>query len=170
MDPRHHEERLRQMAKEGQRPVLSVDYCKAPEFPFPVSVLDATCSPVANASISSIGPQYALEECYDLYRTLHESGGSVVGMSGSSQFRVVLTGDSAGANLAVATLFKVLEYPQPHIQSAFATKAAGGPGSKPPALPKPLSLVLAYPSLNFGFSSWMKVRSHHCGQTRRSLT
>ncbi|PWN46262.1 alpha/beta-hydrolase [Ceraceosorus guamensis] len=134
MDPRHHEERLRQMAKEGQRPVLSVDYCKAPEFPFP----------------------YALEECYDLYRTLHESGGSVIGMSGASQFRIVLTGDSAGANLAVATLFKVLEYPQPHIQSAFATKAAGGPGSKPPALPKPLAMVLAYPSLNFGFSSWMK--------------
>lgn len=55
MDPRHHEERLRQTAKELQKPVLAVDYCKAPEFPFP----------------------YALEECFDLYRSLFETGGSI---------------------------------------------------------------------------------------------
>lgn len=122
------------MAKETGRPVLAVDYCKAPEYPYP----------------------YALEECYDLYRSLFESGGSIIGMSGRSTFRVVLSGDSAGGNLASGVMIKILEYPQPHIKSAYAAKAAGGPGSAPPALPRPIALVLNYPSLNFAFTSWMK--------------
>ena len=78
MNPQHHEERLRQLAKEMQKPVLCVDYCKAPEYPYP----------------------FALEECFDLYRTLHETAGRVIGMSGSPNFRIILTGDSAGGNLA----------------------------------------------------------------------
>lgn len=131
---RHHEERLRQVAKETGRPVLAVDYCKAPEYPYP----------------------YALEECYDLYRSLFETGGSIIGMSGRTTFRVVLSGDSAGGNLATGVMIKILEYPQPHIKSAYAQKAAGGPGSAPPALPRPIALVLNYPSLNFAFTSWMK--------------
>lgn len=134
MDPRHHEERLRQTAKEVKRPVLAVDYCKAPEYPYP----------------------YALEECYDLYRSLFESRGTILGMSGRSTFRVILTGDSAGGNLAAGVMLKILEYPQPHIKSAYAAKAAGGPGSAPPALPRPIALVLNYPALNFAFTSWMK--------------
>lgn len=43
MNPLHHEERLRQIAREVQRPVLAVDYCKAPEYPYP----------------------FALEECFE---------------------------------------------------------------------------------------------------------
>lgn len=131
---RHHEERLRQIAKETGRPVLAVDYCKAPEYPYP----------------------YALEECYDLYRSLFQTGGSIIGMSGRTTFRVVLSGDSAGGNLATGVMIKILEYPQPHIKSAYAQKAAGGPGSAPPALPRPIALVLNYPSLNFAYTSWMK--------------
>jgi acetyl esterase/lipase len=134
MDPRHHEERLRQTAKELKRPVLAVDYCKAPEYPYP----------------------YALEECFDLYRTLHESKGTVLGMSGRPTFRTILTGDSAGGNLAAGVMLKILEYPQPHIKSAYASKAAGGPGSVPPPLPKPIALVLNYPALNFAYTSWMR--------------
>lgn len=134
MDPRHHEERLRQTAKELQRPVLAVDYCKAPEYPFP----------------------YAVEECYDLYRTLFETGGNVIGMSGRTTFRVILAGDSAGGNLACGVVLKILEYPQPHIRSAYAAKAAGGPGGVPPALPRPIAVILNYPALNFAFTSWMK--------------
>ena len=122
------------MAKETGRPVLAIDYCKAPEYPYP----------------------YALEECYDLYRSLFESGGSIIGMSGRPTFRVILTGDSAGGNLAAGVMIKILEYPQPHIKSAYAAKAAGGPGSTPPVLPRPIALVLNYPSLNFAFTSWMK--------------
>lgn len=124
---------LRQLAKETERPVLAIDYCKAPEYPYP----------------------YAVEECYDVYRSLFESGGKIIGMSGRSGFRLVLSGDSAGGNLATAVMLKVLEYPQPHIRSAYAGAAAGGPGSKPPALSKPVAMLLSYPSLNFGFTSWM---------------
>lgn len=131
MDPRHHEERLRQLAKETQRPVLSIDYLKAPEHPYPA----------------------ALEECFDVYRTLFETRGKAIGMSGSSRFRVIISGDSAGGNLATAVTLKVLEYPQPHIKSAYAS--LGGVG-KPPPLPKPICMILAYPSLNFSFSAWLR--------------
>lgn len=134
MNPLHHEERLRQLAKEVQGPILAIDYCKAPEYPYP----------------------FALEECFDVYRTLFETRGKAIGMSGSSRFRVILSGDSAGGNLATAVMLKILEYPQPHIKSAYITAAAGGCGSVPPPLPKPLSLILAYPSLNFSFTAWMK--------------
>lgn len=131
MNPQHHEERLRQLAKQMQKPVLAVDYCKAPEYPYP----------------------FALEECYDLYRTLHETAGKVIGMSGSANFRIILTGDSAGGNLATGVVLKVIEYPQTRIQAAYAT----APNHKQaPSLPKPIGVLLSYPSLNFGFSSWMK--------------
>lgn len=137
MDPRHHEERLRQVAKETQKPVLAIDYCKAPEYPYP----------------------YALEECFDVYRSLQESGGRGVGMSGRSSFRTILTGDSAGGNLAAAVMLKILEYPQPGIKQAYAVRSAAigsGIEIKPPTLRKPISMVLVYPSLNFAYTSWMK--------------
>ncbi|PWN21619.1 alpha/beta-hydrolase [Microstroma glucosiphilum] len=131
MSPRDHEERLRQLAKEMERPVLAIDYCKAPEYPYP----------------------FALEECFDVYRTLIETRGKAIGMSGSSRFRMILSGDSAGGNLATGVMLKILEYPQPHIKSAFAA-LSGSP--KPPPLPKPLCMILAYPSLNFSFTAWMQ--------------
>ncbi|PWN50988.1 alpha/beta-hydrolase [Violaceomyces palustris] len=134
MSPQHHEERLRQLAREMGKPVLAIDYCKAPEYPYP----------------------FAIEECYDVYRSLFESKGKIVGMSGSPDFRVILSGDSAGGNIATAVIFKVIEYPQPHIKSAYAAKADGGPGSRAPDLPKPIGVLLSYPCLNFGFTSWMK--------------
>lgn len=136
MDPRHHEERLRQLAKQMQKPVLCVDYCKAPEYPYP----------------------FALEECFDLYRTLHETAGKVIGMSGSTNFRVILTGDSAGGNLATGVALKVIQYPQARIQLAYQSLTSRGSkdARSPPPLPKPIGMVLSYPSLNFGFSSWMK--------------
>ncbi|TKY86502.1 hypothetical protein EX895_004651 [Sporisorium graminicola] len=136
MNPQHHEERLRQLAKEMQKPVLSVDYCKAPEYPYP----------------------FALEECFDLYRTLHETAGKVIGMSGSPNFRIILTGDSAGGNLATGIVLKVIQYPQPRIQLAYSslTSRGGVQAQQPPPLPKPIGMVLSYPNLNFGFSSWMK--------------
>ncbi|CBQ72455.1 related to hormone-sensitive lipase [Sporisorium reilianum SRZ2] len=136
MNPQHHEERLRQLAKEMQKPVLCVDYCKAPEYPYP----------------------FALEECFDLYRTLHETAGKVIGMSGSPNFRIILTGDSAGGNLATGVVLKVIQYPQPRIQLAYSSLTARGSAhaQQPPPLPKPIGMVLSYPNLNFGFSSWMK--------------
>lgn len=136
MNPQHHEERLRQLAKHMQKPVLAVDYCKAPEYPYP----------------------FALEECFDLYRTLHETAGKVIGMSGSPNFRILLTGDSAGGNLATGVVLKIIQYPQPRIQLAYSalTSRGSADAKAPPPLPKPIGMVLSYPSLNFGFSSWMK--------------
>ncbi|PWN27576.1 alpha/beta-hydrolase, partial [Jaminaea rosea] len=131
MTPQHHEERLRQLAKEVHRPILALDYCKAPEYPYP----------------------FALEECFDAYRTLVETRGKAIGMSGSSRFRLILSGDSAGGNLASGVMFKILEYPQQHIKVAYASLPGAG---APPPLPKPLCMILAYPSLNFGFTAWMK--------------
>jgi acetyl esterase/lipase len=55
-------------------------------------------------------------------------------MSGRS-LSVVLTGDSAGANISTAMVIKILE-----------TR---------PRLPLPVSLVYAYAALSFHFTSWM---------------
>ncbi|CAG8718092.1 19040_t:CDS:2, partial [Racocetra fulgida] len=60
MPPPCHEDYLAQWAKTTQVPILSIDYGKAPEYPYP----------------------YALEECFDVYRSVIESNGEVIGMAG----------------------------------------------------------------------------------------
>ncbi|KAG9097592.1 hypothetical protein FRC06_007386 [Ceratobasidium sp. 370] len=115
MSPLDHEERLRRWAIRTGRPVLSVDYHKAPEYPYP----------------------FAIDEAYDTYKLLVESKGGIIGMAGD-KLGVILTGDSAGANICCNILFKILETP---------------PSSNP--LPKPVSLVLNYAALDFNFTSWM---------------
>ncbi|KAJ8468257.1 hypothetical protein ONZ51_g9761 [Trametes cubensis] len=86
MTPEHHEERLRMWAIRTGRPVLSVDYGKAPEYPYPFSI----------------------DECFDLYRVLVETTGIVIGMSGR-ELNIICTGDSAGAHIACCVMFKILE-------------------------------------------------------------
>lgn len=112
MTPEHHEERTLRWTIKTKRPVLSFDYGKAPEYPFP----------------------FAIDEAYDAYRLLVESQGRCIGMSGQN-LSVVMTGDSAGANIAAAMVIKILE-----------TR---------PRLPLPVSLVLSYAALDFNFTSWM---------------
>ncbi|THV02436.1 alpha/beta-hydrolase [Dendrothele bispora CBS 962.96] len=119
MSPAHHEERLRTWAVTTRRPVLSIDYGKAPEYPYP----------------------FAIDEAFDTYRVLVESAGSVIGMSGK-KFNVVISGDSAGAALAVNVVIKTLEYNQTHASRGFA-------------LPLPLTVILSYAALDFNFTSWM---------------
>lgn len=58
MSPLHHEERLRRWAKATKRPILSIDYSKAPEYPYP----------------------FAIHESLDVYRLLHESNGRAIGL------------------------------------------------------------------------------------------
>ncbi|KAG8701259.1 hypothetical protein FRC08_004196 [Ceratobasidium sp. 394] len=115
MSPLDHEDRLRRWAIRTGRPVLSVDYHKAPEYPYP----------------------FAIDEAYDMYKLLVESKGRIIGMAGD-KLDVILSGDSAGANICCNVLFRILETP---------------PSSK--ALPKPVSLVLNYAALDFNFTSWM---------------
>ncbi|CDO76538.1 hypothetical protein BN946_scf184769.g2 [Trametes cinnabarina] len=86
MTPEHHEERLRMWAIRTGKPVLSVDYAKAPEYPYPFSI----------------------DECFDLYRVLVETSGIVIGMSGR-KLNIICTGDSAGAHIAVCVMYKILE-------------------------------------------------------------
>ncbi len=72
MNPEHHEERLIRWTKQIGKPILSVDYGKAPEYPYP----------------------FAIDECYDTWKLLHESNGKCLGMKGTA-LSMVMTGDSA---------------------------------------------------------------------------
>ncbi|GAA5893991.1 uncharacterized protein JCM6883_003690 [Sporobolomyces salmoneus] len=124
MDPEHHAERLLRWAKQTGRPVLSFDYGKAPEYPYP----------------------FAIDEMYDAYSLLHSTKGKCIGMNlnGKRDLRVVLTGDSAGANIGTAMLVKLLE-----------TRGGPSSSSSPPAPPLPVALIYAYAALSFHFTSWM---------------
>ncbi|KAI9804727.1 MAG: hypothetical protein M1825_001095 [Sarcosagium campestre] len=87
MTPRSHEDKLLAWAGKTGLPVLSVDYAKAPEHPYP----------------------FALNECYDVYHTLVASRGRCIGLSGEIEPRIVLCGDSAGGNIATAVLLMILQ-------------------------------------------------------------
>ena len=87
MSPRHHEDKLLAWAGKTGLPILSLDYKKAPEFPYP----------------------YALNECYDVYHTLIASHGRCIGLSGSNIPRIILTGDSAGGNFATGVVLMILQ-------------------------------------------------------------
>jgi acetyl esterase/lipase len=87
MTPRHHDDKLLSWAGRTGLPVLSLDYKKAPEYPYP----------------------YALNECYDAYHSIIATRGRSIGMSGEQVPKVVLAGDSAGGNLAVGTMIMILQ-------------------------------------------------------------
>jgi acetyl esterase/lipase len=123
MDPRAHDDKLFAWAGKTGLPVLSLDYRKAPEFPYP----------------------YALNECYDVYHTVIASRGRCIGLSGEVIPKIVLTGDSAGGNLATATILMILES-----GSTETRQHQGGT-----ALPVPDGLVLMYPGLDLDISSWI---------------
>lgn len=59
MDPRNHDDKLMGWAGKTGLPVLSLDYRKAPEWPYP----------------------YALNECYDVYHTIVATRGRCMGLS-----------------------------------------------------------------------------------------
>jgi acetyl esterase/lipase len=123
MDPRTHDDKLFAWAGKTGLPVLSLDYRKAPEFPYP----------------------YALNECYDVYHTVIASRGRCVGLSGEVVPKVVLTGDSAGGNLATATILMILE------SASTETRQYQGEAG----FPVPDGLVLMYPGLDLNISNWI---------------
>ncbi|KAI9695308.1 MAG: hypothetical protein M1820_008715 [Bogoriella megaspora] len=87
MDPRAHDDKLIAWAGKTGLPVLSLDYKKAPEHPYP----------------------YALNECYDVYHMIHASRGRCVGLSGEVMPKIIVCGDSAGGNLAVGMILMVIQ-------------------------------------------------------------
>lgn len=123
MDPRCNDDKLFAWAAKSGLPILSLDYKKAPEFPYP----------------------YALNECFDVYSTIIQTRGRCLGMSGRQTPRIIVTGDSAGGNLAVATTLMVLETSNVHLRR-FSGRSS---------LPAPDGLICFYPALDMNIGNWM---------------
>lgn len=123
MDPRTHDDALMAWAGKTGLPVLSLDYRKAPEKPYP----------------------YALDECFDAYKMIVQSKGFCFGLSGEVLPSIVLSGDSAGGNLAASITLMILE--------SGSTDTRRWQGED--ALPPPDGLVLMYPSLDVNIGNWM---------------
>ncbi|KAL2002875.1 hypothetical protein VTN02DRAFT_5661 [Thermoascus thermophilus] len=123
MSPRNCDDKLLAWAGKTGVPVLSIDYKKAPEYPYP----------------------YALNECYDVYHTLVRTRGRCVGLSGETPPSIVLTGDSAGGNLAAGVTLMVLQ--------SGGTDARRWQGDE--VIPPPDGLVLIYPVLDMNIGGWM---------------
>ncbi|ETI28724.1 hypothetical protein G647_01175 [Cladophialophora carrionii CBS 160.54] len=119
MDPRTSDDKLLAWAGRTGQPILSLDYRKAPEYPYP----------------------YALNECFDVYTQIVATRGRCIGMKPDSCPRIVITGDSAGGNLACGTTLMVIQSNQT--------------GTSRGILPSPAGLVLLYPALDFNIGSWM---------------
>ncbi|ORY06242.1 Alpha/Beta hydrolase protein [Clohesyomyces aquaticus] len=123
MDPRNHDDKLMGWAGKTGLPVLSLDYKKAPEFPYP----------------------YALNECYDVYHTIVATRGRCMGLSGHLEPKIVVSGDSAGGNLAVGMVLMILQ--------SGSTETRRWQGER--ELPPPVGVVLIYPALDMNIGNWM---------------
>lgn len=143
MDPRCNDDKLLAWASKSGLPILSLDYKKAPEFPYP----------------------YAVNEIFDVYDAIINTKGRCIGMSGLETPRIVITGDSAGANLAVSATLMILE------TSNGEFRRFGGRGS----LPAPDGLVCFYPALDMNIGNWMTdeqmslIRDRKMRKTNRSI-
>ncbi|KAI1084707.1 alpha/beta-hydrolase [Whalleya microplaca] len=135
MDPRCNDDKLFAWAGKTGLPVLSLDYKKAPEYPYP----------------------YALNECFDVYTTIIRTKGRCIGMSGRETTKVVVTGDSAGGNLATAMTLMVIE-------SATTNRR---PSLVQAELPVPDGLVLLYPGLDMNIGNWMSDEQMSLVEDRR---
>ncbi|KAF8849042.1 alpha/beta-hydrolase [Acephala macrosclerotiorum] len=123
MDPRTNDDKLFAWAGKTGLPVLSLDYKKAPEFPYP----------------------YALNECFDVYSTIIGSRGRCLGLEGDVVPKVVITGDSAGGNLATALTLMIVESGTTETRQFLGERA----------LPIPDGLILIYPGLDMNIANWM---------------
>lgn len=148
MKPENHEEYLRPWAKDlgPDTCIVSVDYKKAPEFPFP----------------------YALEECFDIYRSLVDSKGACIGLEVVDEsgrplpsLNIVLAGDSAGGNFAAGVTIKIIEHNQtfrakhPLLFDEFDDLLPAHAHLSNCLIPKPEGLLLVYPALNFDMACWI---------------
>ena len=135
MTPRNSEDKLLAWSGRTGLPILSLDYKKAPEYPYP----------------------YALNECYDVYHTLTATKGRCIGLSGITVPRIILTGDSAGGNLATGTALMILQ-----AASSSSRRLQGHE-----TLPVPEGLILMYPGLDMNIGNWMTDEQMSLIQDRR---
>ncbi|KAJ2822850.1 hypothetical protein FBU31_004470, partial [Coemansia sp. 'formosensis'] len=89
MGPECHMDYLSAWAERTGAIVISVDYAKAPEYPYP----------------------YAIDQCYEVYRALVQTNGRCIGLDVAEPLRIVLAGDSAGGNITASVMFRILEAP-----------------------------------------------------------
>ncbi|KAM0484988.1 hypothetical protein ACHAP7_003009 [Fusarium lateritium] len=122
MDPRCNDDKLFSWAAKSGLPILSLDYKKAPEFPYP----------------------YAVNECFDVYKTIINTKGQCIGLPGTEVPRVIITGDSAGGNLTVAATLMIMETRHDAFRRPGETE-----------LPPPDGLVCFYPALDMNIGNWM---------------
>ncbi|KAI7835227.1 Alpha/Beta hydrolase protein [Kickxella alabastrina] len=87
MGPDCHKDYLSAWAERTQAVVVSVDYAKAPEYPYP----------------------YAIDQCYEVYRDIVQTNGRCLGLQQPEPLRIVLAGDSAGGNITASVMFRILE-------------------------------------------------------------
>lgn len=126
MDPRCHDDKLMAWAGKLGIPVLALDYKKAPEYPYP----------------------YALYECYDVYYQLIATRGTCIGLSGECIPKIIVSGDSAGGNLAIGMTLLLLDAESPH--------SSWDPGVRGhQTLPPPEALAGIYPALEMNIGNWM---------------
>ncbi|KAJ3398730.1 hypothetical protein CcCBS67573_g07769 [Chytriomyces confervae] len=94
--PQAHEDYLSTWARRSKVPIISLNYDKCPERPYP----------------------WQLEQCFEVYRSIVETNGASVGLEGwysndshmkKKPIKIVLAGDSAGGNLCTALILKVLD-------------------------------------------------------------
>ncbi|KAJ9198344.1 hypothetical protein DTO164E3_5177 [Paecilomyces variotii] len=123
MNPRTADDKLLAWAGRLGLPILSLDYKKAPEYPYP----------------------YALNECYDVYHMIVMTRGRCLGLSGATRPRIVVTGDSAGGNLATGLTLMILQ--------SGSTDTRRWQGEE--VLQPPDGLVLIYPALDMNAGTWM---------------
>ncbi|TGZ81327.1 alpha/beta-hydrolase [Ascodesmis nigricans] len=127
MNPRTHDDRLLTWSHNSPGiPIVSVDYRKAPEFPYPAG----------------------LNDCYDVYHSIITTRGRCIGMSGHTIPKIAIAGDSAGGNMAAAVTLMIL-----NSTSTSATGHLMESGFK--GLPAPEGLILMYPCLDLNMSSWI---------------
>lgn len=127
MNPRTHDDRLLSWAHLCPGiPIISVDYRKAPEYPYPAG----------------------LNDCYDVYHSIIHTRGRCIGLSGHSIPKIALTGDSAGGNMAAGVTLMIL-----NSTSTSATGHLMESGWK--GLPLPAGIILMYPCLDLNMSSWI---------------
>lgn len=115
MSPENHDEYVSNWARQTKVPIISINYGKAPENPYP----------------------WGLEECFEAYRSIIESNGKAIGIESPTPIKIIITGDSAGANLTVGVMLKCLEFPSGPVRLPHAS-------------------VLIYPALSFDLECWMK--------------
>ncbi|KAK3698934.1 hypothetical protein LTR37_016721 [Vermiconidia calcicola] len=126
MDPRCHDDKLIAWAAKTGFPVIALDYKKAPEYPYP----------------------YALNEAFDAYFMIQTTAGRCVGLPGTSRPKIVLSGDSAGGNLATGLVLMLL-------QARSETLEYLGRKYETIDLPLPEALILIYPNLDVNMTSWL---------------